>query len=102
MTQTRITKDSQSPRVNFGAAIEPDDKYSSDEEEEDKSIYMYHQAELENAKPQPDGIDAPPTELLDTEQNGERQVTCNIGEEIRYTKDGQNEKAHILTGTFSN
>ena len=39
---------------------------------------------------------------MDAEQTGESQVTFNIGEEIRHTKDGHNEKSHILTGTFSN
>ena len=63
---------------------------------------MEHQAELENAKPQPDGVDAPPTALLNTKQTGQRQVMFNIGEDIRYTKDVQNEKSHILTGTSSN
>ena len=61
MTQTNLPEDLKFPRVNFVAAIVPDDDYSSDEEEEDESIYMDHQAEIENAKPQPDGIDAPPT-----------------------------------------
>ena len=51
---------------------------------------MEHQAELENAKPQPDGVDAPPTAFLDAEQTGGRQITFNIGEEIRYTNDGHN------------
>ena len=63
---------------------------------------MEHQAEIENDEPQPDGVDAPPTALMDAEQTGEGQVAFNIGEEIRYTKDGHNEKAHILTGNFSN
>ena len=58
---------------------------------------MEHQAELDNAKPQPDGVDAPPIALLNTNHTEERQVTFNIGEEIRYTKDGNNENAHILT-----
>ena len=56
-----------SPRVDFGAAIVPVDEYSSDEEEDNEIIYMEHQSELENAKPQPDGVDAPPTLLLDAE-----------------------------------
>ena len=63
---------------------------------------MEHQVELENNKPQPDGLDALPTAFLDAENTGERQVTFNIGEEIRYTKDGHNEKAQILTGTSFN
>ena len=63
---------------------------------------MEHQVELHNAKPQPDGVDAPPTSFLDAEYTGERQVAFNICEEIRYTKDGHNEKAQIMTGTFSN
>ena len=63
---------------------------------------MDHQVELQNDKPQPDGVDAPPTAFLNTEQTGGWQVTFNIGEAISYTKDGYNEKAHILAGNFSN
>ena len=33
---------------------------------------------------------------------GEWQVTFNIGEEIRYTNDGQDEKAQIMTSNFYN
>ena len=67
MTQSDLSEDSQPPRVDFGAAIVPVDEYSSDEEEDNEIIYMEHQSELENAKPQPDGVDAPPTLLLDAE-----------------------------------
>ena len=63
---------------------------------------MDNQEDLENAKPQPNRVDAPPTAFLHAKQTGEWQVTFNIGEEIRYTNDGQNEKSHILTGTSSN
>ena len=90
INKTALPEDSKFPRVNFSASIVTDDEYSSDEEEDNESIYMEHQAVLKNAKPQPDRVDARPTELLDAEHNGERQVTFNIGEEIRYTKDGHN------------
>ena len=63
---------------------------------------MKNQAELENDKSQPYGVDTPPTAFLNANQTGELQVTFNIDEEIRYTKDWHNEKAHILTGTSSN
>ena len=63
---------------------------------------MDHQSELHNNKNKPDGVDVPPTELLDEEQTGKRRVIFNIGGEIMYTKDGHNEKAHIMTGTVSN
>ena len=99
MNKTDLPEDSQFIRVDLGAAIVPVDEYFSDEEEDDEIPYMEHQAEIENAKPQPDGVDAPPTALLDAEHTGERHVPFNIGEEIKYTKDGHNEKGHILTGT---
>ena len=101
MIQPDFPDDSELPRFDFGASIVPVDEYSSYEEEDDKSIYMEHQAELENVKHQPSGVDAPPTIFLDAKYTGERQVTFNIGEEIRYTKDGHNEKAHIMTGNSS-
>ena len=63
---------------------------------------MEHQAELENDKPQLNRVDAPTTAFLDLEYTEERQVMFKIGGEISYTKDGTNEKAHILTGTFYN
>ena len=72
MTQPDLPEDSQFSPVDFRAAIVPADEYSSDEEEDDKSLYMKHQAELENTKPQPDGVDTPPTALLDAEHTGER------------------------------
>ena len=102
MIQTDLPEDSQFPRVDFGAAIVPNDEDSSDEEEDEKSLYMENQVELENSKSKTDGVDIPPKELLNENQTGERQVTFNIGEEIRYTKDGPNEKAQILTGTSFN
>ena len=67
MTQNDLPEDSQFPWVNFGAAIVPVHEYSSDEEEDNESIYMEHQAEPENDKPKPDGVDASPTALMDTE-----------------------------------
>ena len=63
---------------------------------------MEHQAELHNVKPQPERLDAPPIAFLDSEQTGYWQVMFNIGEEIRCTKNGHNDNAHILTGIFSN
>ena len=63
---------------------------------------MDNQSELHNNKNKPDGVDVPPTELLDKEQTGKRRVIFNIGGEIMYTNDGQNKKAHIMTGTVSN
>ena len=65
MTQTDLPEDSKLPRVDFRATIVPDDEYSSNEEEDNESIYMEHLAELENAKPHPNRVDAPPTALLD-------------------------------------
>ena len=96
MTKTDLPEDSQFSRVYFGAAIVTDDEYYEDEEEEYESLYMENQEKTNNAKPQPDSVDAPPTALLDTEHTGEQQVTFQIGEEIRYTKDGHNEKARIM------
>ena len=102
MTQTDLPEDSKLPGVYFGAAIVTDDEYSSDEEEDDEGLYMWHQVELHNAKPQLDRVYAPPSNLLDIKYNEDRKVTFNIGEEIRYTNDGHNEKVHIITGNFSN
>ena len=102
MTQTELPEDSQFPRDDFGAAIVPNDEYSLYEEEDDESLYKEHQAELDNSKSQPDRVDAPPTALINENQTGERQVTFNIGQDIKYTKDGNNEKSHIITGTSSN
>ena len=43
MTQTEIPEDSKSPQVYLGAAVIPNDKYSSYEEEDDESLYMENQ-----------------------------------------------------------
>ena len=102
MSQTDLPNDSQFPQVDFRAAIVPNGEYYSLQEKENKSLYMKNQVELENTKSQPDGVDAPPTALLNANQTEEQQVTFNIGEEIRYTKNGRNEKDHIMNGNFSN
>ena len=43
MTQTELPEDSQFPQVDFKAAIVTDDEYYSDEEEDNKSLYLEHQ-----------------------------------------------------------
>ena len=102
MIQTDLSEYSQFPRVNFGATIVTNDKYYSDKEEDNASLYMEHKSDLNNTKNKRVKLDAPPTALLDTENTGERNIVFNIDEEIRYTNDGHNEKYHIMTCTFSN
>ena len=64
VNQTCFPDDSQFPRIYLGASILPNDDYSSDEEKYEKSLYMEQQAELENVKPQPNGVDALHTAFL--------------------------------------
>ena len=70
MTPADLYEDSQFTQVDFRAAIVTDDKYFSYQEEDDKSLYMEHQAEIHNDKPKPDGVDIPPTDLLDADHTG--------------------------------
>ena len=68
MTPPDLPEGSQLPWADFGAAIVPGDENDLDEEDDDESFYMEHQAKLDKAKPQLDGVDAPPTALLNVNQ----------------------------------
>ena len=79
MNQKYLLDYSQFPRIGFGASMVTDDEYSSEEgEEDDESPCGEHQTELHFEEPQTDGLDAPPTELLDSDHTKERQDMFNI------------------------